>query len=72
MSQTKSQTQKSGATVESITIGIAIDKASFEPGERESVTQLVAYAAGVSPESITVQNFRFLKRKKSRHLSQKA
>jgi len=59
VSQTKSQTQKSGATIESITIGIAIDKASFEPGERESVTQLVAYAAGVSPESVTVQNFRF-------------
>ncbi|HWQ78047.1 MAG TPA: flagellar basal-body MS-ring/collar protein FliF [Anaerovoracaceae bacterium] len=61
VSQTKSQTQKSGATIESISIGIAIDKASFEPGERESVTQLVAYAAGVSPESITVQNFQFYK-----------
>ena len=34
VSQTKSQSQKSGATVESISIGIAIDKASFEPGER--------------------------------------
>jgi flagellar M-ring protein FliF len=59
VSQTKSQTQKNGAKIESISIGIAIDKAAFEPGERESVTQLVAYAAGVSPESITVQNFRF-------------
>jgi len=59
VSQTKFQTQKSGATIESITIGIAIDKASFEPGERESVTQLVAYAAGVNPENVTVQNFRF-------------
>ncbi len=59
VSQTKSQTQKNGAKIESISIGIAIDKASFDPGERESVTQLVAYAAGVSPESITVQNFRF-------------
>lgn len=61
VSQTKSQSQKSGANIESISIGIAIDKSSFEPGERESVTQLVAYAAGVSPESITVQNFRFYK-----------
>lgn len=59
VSQTKSQSQKSGAKVETISIGIAIDKASFDPGERESVTQLVAYAAGVSPESITVQNFQF-------------
>ena len=29
--------------------------------ERESVTQLVAYAAGVDPENITVQNFQFYK-----------
>lgn len=59
VSQTKSQSQKSGAKIESISIGIAIDKASFDPGERESVTQLVAYAAGISPESISVQNFQF-------------
>lgn len=59
VSQTKSQSQKNGAKIESISIGIAIDKASFDPGERESVTQLVAYAAGVSPESISVQNFQF-------------
>lgn len=59
VSQTKSQSQKSGAKIEDISIGIAIDKASFDPGERESVTQLVAYAAGVSPESISVQNFQF-------------
>ena len=59
VSQTKSQAQKSGAKIEKLSIGIAINKASFEPGERESITQLVAYAAGVSPESITVQNFQF-------------
>ncbi|MDD3168937.1 MAG: flagellar basal-body MS-ring/collar protein FliF, partial [Eubacteriales bacterium] len=59
VSQTKSQTQKTGAKIEDISIGIAINKASFDPGERESVTQLVAYAAGVSPESISVQNFQF-------------
>ncbi|HYE67057.1 MAG TPA: flagellar basal-body MS-ring/collar protein FliF, partial [Anaerovoracaceae bacterium] len=59
VSQTKSQSQKSGAEIENISIGIAIDKASFDPGERESVVQLVAYAAGVSPESISVQNFQF-------------
>lgn len=59
VSQTKSQMQKSGAKIESISIGIAIDKAVFDPGERESVTQLVAFAVGVSPESIAVQNFKF-------------
>lgn len=59
ISQMKSQSQKSGAEIEKISVGIAIDKASFDPGERESVVQLVAYAAGVSPESISVQNFQF-------------
>jgi len=59
VSQTKSQSQKSGAKIEAISIGIAIDKTAFDPGERESVTQLVAYAAGVSTGSITVQNFKF-------------
>lgn len=59
VSQTKSQLQKNGAKIEKVSIGIAINKASFDPGERESITQLVAYAAGVSPESISVQNFQF-------------
>jgi flagellar M-ring protein FliF len=61
VSQTKQQTQKSGAKIEKISIGIAINKSAFDPGERESVTQLVAYAAGVSPEAISVQNFQFFK-----------
>jgi flagellar M-ring protein FliF len=59
VSQTKSQSQKNGAKIEKISIGIAINKSAFDPGERESVTQLVAYAAGVSPEAISVQNFQF-------------
>lgn len=61
VSQTKSQIQKNGAKIESVSIGIAINKASFDPGERESITQLVAYAAGVSAASISVQNFQFPK-----------
>lgn len=61
VSQTKQQTEKSGAKVEKISIGIAINKSAFDPGERESVTQLVAYAAGVSPDAISVQNFQFYK-----------
>lgn len=59
VSQTKSQIQKSGATIENISIGIAVDKLSFDPGERESVIQLVAFATGVSSENISVQNFKF-------------
>ncbi|HML37270.1 MAG TPA: flagellar basal-body MS-ring/collar protein FliF [Bacillota bacterium] len=61
VSQSKSQMQKNGAKLQNLTIGIAIDKTSFDPGERESITQLVAYAAGVAPENVSVQNFRFYK-----------
>jgi flagellar M-ring protein FliF len=59
VSEVKSQTQREGAVIEAISIGIAIDKPTFNPGERESVTELVAFAAGVAPENITVQNFEF-------------
>jgi len=61
VSEVKSQTEKSGAVIESITIGIAIDKPAFDPGERESIVELVAYAAGVEPANVTVQNFAFEK-----------
>ena len=59
VSQTKSQIQKSGPTIEDISIGIAINKTAFDPGERESVTQLIAFATGVPAENVSVQNFRF-------------
>lgn len=59
VSQIKSQSQNKGAKVEAISIGVAVNKASFDPGERDSVTELVAFAAGVTPDDVTVQNFRF-------------
>jgi len=61
VSQVISQFQKEGARIESISIGIAIDKAEFDPGEEERVTRLVAYAVGIDPESIAVENFAFYK-----------
>ncbi|MBK5247440.1 MAG: flagellar M-ring protein FliF [Peptostreptococcaceae bacterium] len=59
VSQTKSQSQKYGAKIEAISIGIAVDKTSFEQGERESLIQLISFATGVSAGSISVQNFNF-------------
>jgi len=59
VSQTKSQSQKSGAEIKNISIGIAIDKIAFNPGEKESIIQLVSYATGVTTGSISVQNFEF-------------
>lgn len=61
VSSVKEQMEKGGAAVESVSIGVAIDKANFDPGERENVAELVAYAAGVELEDVTVQNFRFYK-----------
>lgn len=65
VSQVVSQFQKSGARIESVSIGIAIDKPSFSTGEKESITRLVAFAVGVTAESITVENFDFFEEKES-------
>lgn len=61
VSQIISQFQKEGAKIESVSIGIAIDKAAFDPGEEDRVTRLVSYAVGVSTGSIAVENFEFYK-----------
>ncbi|MEI8217032.1 MAG: flagellar basal-body MS-ring/collar protein FliF [Eubacteriales bacterium] len=59
VSQSKAQSEKIGPEIESISIGIAVDKASFAPGEQANITQLVAFATGVSPAVVSVQNFTF-------------
>jgi len=59
VSQIISQFQKEGAKIESVSIGIAIDKAAFDPGEKDRITRLVSYAVGVSTGSIAVENFEF-------------
>lgn len=59
VNQSVSQFQKDGARIEAVSIGIAIDKATFEPDERERIQSLVAYAVGIAPEHIAVENFRF-------------
>lgn len=59
VSQVISQFQKDGAKIENVSVGIAIDKAVFEPAEHEKITRLVAYAVGIEPENIAVENFEF-------------
>lgn len=59
VSQIISQFQKEGAKIEAVSIGIALDKAVMEQDEKDRVTRLVAYAVGVDPESIAVENFAF-------------
>ena len=59
VSQIISQFQKHGAEIESVTVGIAVDKPAFAPGERESIIRLVSHAVGIDQEDITVENFVF-------------
>ncbi|NLP29931.1 MAG: flagellar M-ring protein FliF [Clostridiales bacterium] len=59
VSQIISQFQKHGAEIESVTVGIAIDKPAFAPGERESIMRLVSHSVGINEEDITVENFVF-------------
>ncbi|MBK5244787.1 MAG: flagellar M-ring protein FliF [Eubacteriaceae bacterium] len=59
VSQDKTQMQKTDPVVESVSIGIALDDVTLNPTEQENLIQLVAFAAGVAPESIAIRNFKF-------------
>jgi flagellar M-ring protein FliF len=61
VSSLKTQTLRNSPRAETITIGIAIDKDQFVPGEEAKIVNLAAAAAGVAPENISVQNFPFYK-----------
>lgn len=59
VSYVKTLLEKNGAYIEDLSVSVVIDKPSFDPGERENLTETVAYAAGVPDDSVTVQSFRF-------------
>lgn len=59
VSEDKTQTEKTDPVVESVSIGIALDDVTLNPTEQENLIQLVAFSAGVTPQSITIRNFTF-------------
>lgn len=59
VSYVKTLLEKNGAYIEGLSVSVVIDKPSFDPGERENLTETVAYAAGVPEDSVTVQSFKF-------------
>ncbi|MDR3295270.1 MAG: flagellar M-ring protein FliF [Clostridiales Family XIII bacterium] len=59
VSSRKTQTMQQNPQIQSISIGVAIDKDSFLPGEEARITNLVAAAANTAPENVTVMNFTF-------------
>jgi Flagellar biosynthesis/type III secretory pathway lipoprotein len=59
VSQEITQTEKLDPAIETVSIGIAIDDPAMTPVARENLIQLVAFAAGVPPASVTVRNFEF-------------
>ena len=59
VSEDKTQTEKMDPVVESVSIGIALDDVTLNPTEEENLIQLVAFSAGVTPESIAIRNFAF-------------
>lgn len=59
VSQDVTQTQKTDPTIQSVSIGIALDKKDLNATDRENLVQLVAFAAGVAPENVTIRNFEF-------------
>lgn len=59
VSQEITQTEKLDPAIETVSIGIAINDPAMTPVARENLVQLVAFAAGVTPQSVTVRNFEF-------------
>jgi flagellar M-ring protein FliF len=59
VSQEVTQTEKSDPSIETVSIGISLDDPNLTPVDRENLVQLVAYAAGVTPQSVTIRNFEF-------------
>lgn len=57
----KQQIEKSGYAVDDITISVSLNKEEMELGEREQISELVAYAAGTKVDSVMVFNNTFLK-----------
>jgi len=59
VSQDITQSEKTDPTIESVTIGIALDAKDLNATERTNLIQLVASAAGIAPGNVTIQNFEF-------------
>lgn len=59
VSQEITQTEKLDPAIDTVSIGIAINDPAMTPVARENLVQLVAFAAGVTPQSVTVRNFEF-------------
>lgn len=60
VSQEVTQTEKLDPAIQTVSIGIAINDPAMTPVARENLVQLVAFAAGVTPQSVTVRNFEFV------------
>lgn len=61
VSQDVTQTEKLDPAIDTVSIGIALDDTALTPVARDNLIQLVAFAAGVPPESVTIRNFEFAK-----------
>jgi flagellar M-ring protein FliF len=59
VSEERMRTLSNGDVVESVAVAVAVNKASFAPGEEANLVTLVATAANVPPENVTVQNYVF-------------
>lgn len=59
VSNERVQTVYNGNDIESVTVGVAINRANFAPGEAANIVRLVSAVANVPEENIAVQNFNF-------------
>jgi flagellar M-ring protein FliF len=59
VSEERTRTLSNGDVVESVAVAVAVNREAFAPGEAANLVTLVATAANVPPENVTVQNYVF-------------
>ncbi|MBC3888258.1 flagellar M-ring protein FliF [Acetobacterium paludosum] len=59
VSQEVTQTEKTDPTIETVSIGIALDGNALNATEQANLVQLISSASGVAPANITIRSFAF-------------
>lgn len=60
VSQVKEQIQSDAATVQDMTISVAVNKEAMDDAQKQEISKLIAYAAAIQPEKVAVYNSAFI------------
>jgi len=60
VNQVKEQIQKDGGEIKDMTVAVAIDQKDLSITQMDKIRTMVAFAAGIAPEKVAIQNMEFL------------